>query len=233
GRRVRVTSSHSVFVWEDGDKRLKRGDEIRPGDYVLAPARLPFGDAASPSLDDRFTAVPDGRAAVARVRREARPGARWQRGTQSVPASRPSVASASAKSAPAALTSSLESLPADSGAEVFSSTATWDGGQRIPDLVFNLPRDQQRAYMERFRTRKHPGDDRLILRTTSKDVAGQLAYLVLAQDMQVRILQGADMSRGETLYWVIGEKGSDGAVGGADLPGGDLIALRVASVTEV
>ena len=97
---------------------------------------------------------------------------------------------------PAALTSALESRPADSGAEVFSSTATWDGGQRIPDLVFNLPRDQQRAYMERFRPRRHPGDDRLILRTTSKDVAGQLAYLVLAQDMQVRILRGADMSRG-------------------------------------
>ncbi len=43
GRTVRVTSSHSVFVWEDGEKKLKRGDEIRPGDYVLAPARLPFG----------------------------------------------------------------------------------------------------------------------------------------------------------------------------------------------
>ncbi len=42
GRTVRVTSSHSVFVHEDGELRLKRGDELRVGDRVAAPRRLPL-----------------------------------------------------------------------------------------------------------------------------------------------------------------------------------------------
>jgi DNA gyrase subunit B len=40
GRSVRVTSSHSVFVHEAGAVRLKRGDELRVGDQVVAPRRL-------------------------------------------------------------------------------------------------------------------------------------------------------------------------------------------------
>jgi len=45
GRSVRVTSSHSVFVHEAGAIRLKRGDELRVGDDMVAPAhlRLPAG----------------------------------------------------------------------------------------------------------------------------------------------------------------------------------------------
>lgn len=42
GRRVRVTSSHSVFVYEAGEIKLKRGDAIHPGDMVVAPIRLPL-----------------------------------------------------------------------------------------------------------------------------------------------------------------------------------------------
>jgi DNA gyrase subunit B len=42
GRSVRVTSSHSVFAFEDGEAVLKRGDEIREGDMLLAPRRLPL-----------------------------------------------------------------------------------------------------------------------------------------------------------------------------------------------
>ncbi|MDP9199366.1 MAG: toprim domain-containing protein, partial [Pseudomonadota bacterium] len=43
GRSVRVTSSHSVFVQENGAIRLKRGDELIPGDELVAPRfmRLP------------------------------------------------------------------------------------------------------------------------------------------------------------------------------------------------
>ncbi|HUC64897.1 MAG TPA: DNA gyrase subunit B, partial [Stellaceae bacterium] len=37
GRCVRVTSSHSVFVAEQGRLRLKRGDELRVGDHLAAP----------------------------------------------------------------------------------------------------------------------------------------------------------------------------------------------------
>ncbi len=42
GRRIRVTASHSVFVYEDGALRLKRGDAIREGDLLVAPRRVPL-----------------------------------------------------------------------------------------------------------------------------------------------------------------------------------------------
>ncbi|MBD2502277.1 DNA gyrase subunit B [Anabaena azotica FACHB-119] len=40
-RSVKVTSSHSVFVWENGQVILKKGNEIKPGDILVASRRLP------------------------------------------------------------------------------------------------------------------------------------------------------------------------------------------------
>lgn len=40
-RQVKVTSSHSVFVFENGEVRLKKGNEIKPGDLLVASRRLP------------------------------------------------------------------------------------------------------------------------------------------------------------------------------------------------
>ena len=40
-RSVKVTSSHSVFVYEDGEVRLKKGNEVKPGDWLVASRRLP------------------------------------------------------------------------------------------------------------------------------------------------------------------------------------------------
>ena len=40
GRSVRVTSSHSVFVYQGGKVRLAKGSEIRPGDQLVVPSRL-------------------------------------------------------------------------------------------------------------------------------------------------------------------------------------------------
>ena len=51
GRRVRVTSSHSVFVHEDGGIKLKRGDELRLNDRVVAPFRVRFPAAAPERID--------------------------------------------------------------------------------------------------------------------------------------------------------------------------------------
>jgi len=52
GRRVRVTASHSVFVYEDGQIMLKRGDAVRPGDLLVAPRSLPLhGDESPRRLD--------------------------------------------------------------------------------------------------------------------------------------------------------------------------------------
>ena len=60
GRTVRVTSSHSVFVHEDGAVKLKRGDELRVGDKVVAPARLRLPTDAPARIDllEQLWAVP-------------------------------------------------------------------------------------------------------------------------------------------------------------------------------
>jgi DNA gyrase subunit B len=51
GRSVRVTSSHSVFVHEAGTIRLKKGAELKVGDQVVAPRRLPLPSSAPARLD--------------------------------------------------------------------------------------------------------------------------------------------------------------------------------------
>ncbi len=40
GRKVKVTSSHSVFVWENESLKLKKGNEVRPKDLVVVPRKL-------------------------------------------------------------------------------------------------------------------------------------------------------------------------------------------------
>jgi len=57
GRTVRVTSSHSVWAYEDGQIVLKRGDEIRPGDQILAPGKLPLTAATAPPRLDLLRAL--------------------------------------------------------------------------------------------------------------------------------------------------------------------------------
>ncbi|MBI2342169.1 MAG: DNA gyrase subunit B, partial [Deltaproteobacteria bacterium] len=42
GRTVKVTASHSVFVYENGNVCLKRGDEIKVGDKLIAPQKINF-----------------------------------------------------------------------------------------------------------------------------------------------------------------------------------------------
>ena len=51
GRRVRVTSSHSVFVYDEGAVKLKRGDELRLDDRVVAPFRTRFPATAPGRID--------------------------------------------------------------------------------------------------------------------------------------------------------------------------------------
>jgi DNA gyrase subunit B len=61
GRSLRVTSSHSVFVYEGGAIRLKRGDELRRGDKVVAPHRIRFPCNATQRIDvlRRIHAMPE------------------------------------------------------------------------------------------------------------------------------------------------------------------------------
>ncbi len=51
GRQVKVTSSHSVFVLEDGQARLKKGCDVRPGDLLVASRRLPRPEAGPARVD--------------------------------------------------------------------------------------------------------------------------------------------------------------------------------------
>ena len=47
GRSVRVTSSHSVFVLRNHCVTLAKGNELHPGDLVLAPSRMPLVERLS------------------------------------------------------------------------------------------------------------------------------------------------------------------------------------------
>jgi DNA gyrase subunit B len=51
GRSVRVTASHSVFVHEDGAPALKRGDQLKVGDRLVAPGRLRLEPGAPAQID--------------------------------------------------------------------------------------------------------------------------------------------------------------------------------------
>ena len=51
GRKVRVTGSHSIYVYEDGQLRKKRGDELHVGDVVVAPRRVPLPASAPQRID--------------------------------------------------------------------------------------------------------------------------------------------------------------------------------------
>lgn len=51
GRSVRVTASHSVFVHEAGQAILKRGDELKLKDLIVAPKTIRFGESAPERFD--------------------------------------------------------------------------------------------------------------------------------------------------------------------------------------
>ncbi len=51
GRDVRVTASHSVFVYEDDTIQLKRGDALREGDLLVAPRHLRLSEDGPQKLD--------------------------------------------------------------------------------------------------------------------------------------------------------------------------------------
>jgi DNA gyrase subunit B len=51
GRKVRVTSSHSVFVCSDGEAVLKKGSDIVEGDLLVAPRSISMEGEVAQSLD--------------------------------------------------------------------------------------------------------------------------------------------------------------------------------------
>ena len=51
GRSIRVTASHSIFVQENGEVCLKRGDELRIGDRVVAPKSIQLPQTVPNRID--------------------------------------------------------------------------------------------------------------------------------------------------------------------------------------
>jgi len=51
GRSIRVTGSHSVYVHAEGELQLKRGLDLRPGDRLVAPRRIPLPETAPEEID--------------------------------------------------------------------------------------------------------------------------------------------------------------------------------------
>ncbi len=51
GRSLRVTANHSVYVHEAGELATKRGDELRVGDVVVAPRKIPLPATAPERID--------------------------------------------------------------------------------------------------------------------------------------------------------------------------------------
>ena len=56
-RSVKVTSSHSVFVLDDGEVKLKKGNEIKAGDTLVASRRLPRTSQTITEIDVLQTLV--------------------------------------------------------------------------------------------------------------------------------------------------------------------------------
>jgi DNA gyrase subunit B len=50
-RSVKVTGAHSIFVYENGQVQLKKGDQIKPGDYLVASKKLPRPAVAPTRID--------------------------------------------------------------------------------------------------------------------------------------------------------------------------------------
>ncbi|PSP86767.1 DNA gyrase subunit B [Halobacteriales archaeon QS_4_66_20] len=59
GRNLKVTASHSVFVYRDGDVELARGADIEPGDEVVAPRSLPLQDGGGSERIDLLAELID------------------------------------------------------------------------------------------------------------------------------------------------------------------------------
>jgi len=66
GRSVRVTASHSVFVQENGEIRLKQGSELNVGDRLVAPKSIRLPERAPGRIDllRRLYEIPDARSQI-------------------------------------------------------------------------------------------------------------------------------------------------------------------------
>jgi DNA gyrase subunit B len=51
GRSITATGHHSIFVYENGQIALKPTSDIKPGDYVVAPRRMPAAETRNTTIN--------------------------------------------------------------------------------------------------------------------------------------------------------------------------------------
>jgi DNA gyrase subunit B len=66
GRSIRVTASHSVFVQDNGEIRLKQGSQLQLGDRLVAPKTIRLPETAPGRIDllRRLYEIPDARTQI-------------------------------------------------------------------------------------------------------------------------------------------------------------------------
>jgi DNA gyrase B subunit len=199
GRTVRVTASHSVFVHEDGEVRLKRGDALRVGDRVVAPRtmRLPEGSVTAldssgiivePSMPPRLVVGPDLMTVL---------GMSMSLHSELTPTSirigLPGAGEAQLAKTAQMLADALSVSPkrveidarlggvrlAHRGAALVWSRLFGQPGARLPDLVFNVGTAHRMAFLRgAFLAMGSSFGGKLVFSCKSRELANGMAYLL-------------------------------------------------------
>ncbi|NPA26509.1 MAG: hypothetical protein GXO36_02765, partial [Chloroflexi bacterium] len=213
GRWVRVTGTHSIFVWTGREFRLKRGDEVQPGDWLILPRRLSWPRPTPPETplpwtEDLFFLlgflVADGAWDPEGVRLTLR-----RQNTQVVNEVREAIRNTLGVEPleVASTTRTLTWLIRKPGLhEALAQTLVLDPtrplNDDIPDSVFNAATELQLAFLRGY----FFGDGTLAvtgvqMMTTSRRVAVKLLYLLQTQGIVASLAQ-RPLARGRVNYLI-------------------------------
>ena len=227
GRSVRVTASHSVFVYEGGRVQLKRGDAIRSSDRIVAPRRIHLPERAIEPIElgGSRALEPDGRllglmgAYVAGGSCSERYGILLRVG-----ADRPALLAELAGDLTAVFGLSGRSCEVIQGAGELrlsgrDEALAWrelldlqGEARRVPDRVFSAPEPLRLAFLRGyFRSLGTVSGGRICLPADSRDIASGLSYLLSSLGVlsalqhrgagwQLTISAPEDIRRLETLW---------------------------------
>jgi DNA gyrase/topoisomerase IV subunit B len=214
GRSVKVTASHSVFVQENGQVVLKRGDELRLNDRVVAPRRVRFPEAASRRIDliRSLHAVPAAarqiwvRGPVVAEWRNARVPDRIAANAQLIQSRSPSdgVRLSDLGSNDLIFVAEREDVQftcgrrANSGIglllgsdeEMMELLGSCTGKKALPDIVFNVPYSQRVAFLRGYLSAYGAvGSNEVRFNASSRDVASGIAYCLSSLDVVAELLE--------------------------------------------
>jgi DNA gyrase/topoisomerase IV subunit B len=228
GRSVRVTASHSVFVRDGEEIRLKRGDELTVDDELVAPKRIRLPEDAPARIPNRELAVTVGAP-------EPFAASEWEPDN------------ASADEACPAQTPEILSLLGFEGARATTN--------QIPDLVFQVSEPLRLAFLSgHLLGGGSVGRGCISFDASSRDLASGLVYLLSSFGVvatiseqqpggwNISVTEGDDLERIRPA-WQDHPRAGDVFGPGPRRPnprnrrftdlGGDLMALPIRSIREV